>query len=376
MPCVLCKNAETKSRTVGGKARAVCPICGEILFSPIDAQLCYGDKKSKRADVLFAVSDRYIFVHKLKGFERTIYALGIIGGIILAAIVRTVKEKRMPYSFVDLNDVDHIIAPYRNKKYKKDDVMKVIMKDGTDFIIKTSQITIMPTAQFLKEKGIPLIDGSDKNYGETFCERPFFRPDAIGRSVAPSAASKIKMLKKNFVAPAVAHTCVTSTSAAAAPQAQPQPQPQQQPKASPVADEPPYRAASAVPSTVAELGLRVMTYSVLSKAGINYVSQLTELTARDLRGFGAGEMAIDEIQQALASFGLSLKTIAEVKRENSSQPIITPPPAPAPKATEVTDEPPYQPVRKKDPNVKFCRKCGEKLRRDDVFCPECGADQR
>ena len=454
MSCVLCKNAEVKSVTKDGKKSAVCPICGEILYAPVDAYLCYGDRKSKRVDVLFTVSDRYIFFHKLKGFERPIYALGIIGGIILAAIVRTFKENRMPYSFIDLNDVDRIIAPYKNKKYKKDDAMKVIMKDGTDFIIKTSSVSIMPTANFLSKSGVKLVDGTSLHHGETFCERPYFvAPNTIGRSVAPSAASKIKMMKKNFVAPAVAHTAVTSNSAAqvfaqafgksssATPSQTAQSHSQPQPSA--VADEPPYRSSSApqgtpspsshqapkntptqsaasasqAPFTVAELNMRVATYNSLAKNGINYVSQLLEKTARDLRSLGIGEIAIDEIQHTLSQYSLSLKPLtasyseapAASAQEKRSEPIITPPPASAaydtsyqpkvtpvadeppyqprvtpvadeppyqPRVTPVADEPPYQPKPKKDPNVKFCRKCGEKIRRDDVFCPECGADQR
>ena len=426
MPCILCKNSETKSRSVGGKNRAVCPICGEILYAPIDAYLCYGDKKSKRTDVLFTVSDRYIFFHKLKGFERTLYGLGIIFGIILAAIVRTVKENRMPYSFIDLNDVDRVIAPYKNKKFKKEDAMKVIMKDGTDFIVKTSSVSIMPTANFLSKSGVKLVDGTSLHHGETFCERPYFvAPNTIGRSVAPSAASKIKMMKKNFVAPAVAHTAVTSNSAAQvfaqafgkSSSATPSQTAQSHSQPSAVADEPPYRSSSApqgtpspsshqapkntptqsaasasqAPFTVAELNMRVATYNSLAKNGINYVSQLLEKTARDLRSLGIGEIAIDEIQHTLSQYSLSLKPLtasyseapAASAQEKRSEPIITPPPASAthdtsyqPKVAPVADEPPYQPKPKKDPNVKFCRKCGEKIRRDDVFCPECGADQR
>ena len=400
MSCVLCKNAEVKSVTKDGKKSAVCPICGEILYAPVDAYLCYGDRKSKRVDVLFTVSDRYIFFHKLKGFERPIYALGIIGGIILAAIVRTFKENRMPYSFIDLNDVDRIIAPYKNKKYKKDDAMKVIMKDGTDFIIKTSSVSIMPTANFLSKNGVKLVDGTSLHHGETFCERPYFvAPNTIGRSVAPSAASKIKMMKKNFVAPAVAHTAVTSgdifkaaapsdKAASSAPQGTPSPSSHQAPKNTPTQS---AASASQAPFTVAELNMRVATYNSLAKNGINYVSQLLEKTARDLRSLGIGEIAIDEIQHTLSQYSLSLKPLtasyreapAASAQEKRSEPIITPPPASAaydtsyqPRVTPVADEPPYQPKPKKDPNVKFCRKCGEKIRRDDVFCPECGADQR
>ena len=132
MRCVLCKNAETRSKYINGKSCTVCPICGAIFEDPNDAYLCYGDKKSRGMDVLFTVSDRYIFFHRLKGFERIIYGLGIIFGIIIAMMVRSAKKNRMPYSFVDINDVDHIIAPYKNRKFKKDDAMKFVMKDGSE----------------------------------------------------------------------------------------------------------------------------------------------------------------------------------------------------------------------------------------------------
>ena len=180
------------------------------------------------------------------------------------------------------------------------------------------------------------------------------------------------MLKKNYVASPVAHTKATTTAANAAPKAAAQQAaPKATQQAAPVADEPAYRSSSRVPTTVAELNLRVSTFSALSRSGINYVSQLTDLTARDLRKFGLSEMSIDETQQSLASFGLSLKAVSQAA-ESTAASYVTPPPAPKAEPAPSADEP----IRKKDPNFKFCRKCGEKIRRDDVFCPECGADQR
>lgn len=172
------------------------------------------------------------------------------------------------------------------------------------------------------------------------------------------------------------------------------------------------------PEMVGDLGLDVMTFAHIFDLGISSIDMLTACSKAQLLAHGVPEDALVEVETKLAQHGFALAEDApvvepetipepvvetfsavleaaqEIKQQAASAPIAEavnepvpvaepapvaepvqiPKPAPAPVVEHKREEAPAMP--KRDPNVKFCRNCGAKLRRSDNFCVECGADQR
>lgn len=340
MPCPMCKTAERQDKK--------CPNCGLFIVNDTELDLIYGTSYRQRLTVRFSFTDRYLIIHRLKGLEKSSNGFGILGGAIVSAVTLMAKESKLPYAYYGLNELKEVIYPYRNKKFKKNKAMKFVFKDDSDFIIKDIfEDNLLLISKCLPKLGIPVIDGSNIDNGDVFCKKPFVTEDTVGLRVCSSAAGFIKMFPENFsVEPIVG---MGSTAKTANVQPQPQPNAQPQPASKPVQSRQIF--------IVAELELRVKTYNSLRRAGISEIDDLTTRTREELLNCGIDAQGIDEIEARLSNYGLHLagSSVSNAQLTNQS----------APKQEPSSEQ-----------GFKFCRMCGAKIRRSDLFCLECGADQR
>ena len=463
MPCFACKTAEIKNNT--------CPNCGKFLFTEVETDLILGNS-NRRTTVRISASDRYIIIHKAKHFEKSTNGLGLIGGVVVSAVVLTARDGKLPYGFYGLHEIQKAVFPYKNKKLKKDRAMKIFFRDGSDIILVFWNDMLSKLCKCFENQGIEIVDGSNLDHGDTFCVKPFVNDDTVGVRVCADIAPHVKMMKGNFVAPVMVGAAVPR------PQAPVQPNPVQFVPA-PTSNPAPVPEK---PEMIADLGLRVMTYNKLMRLGVDRVEVLTICSRESLLTNNISEESVQEIEKRLSVYGLALKKsqvhtrpqapkkpemvgelglgvmpfahifnlgisridaltacskaqllaqgvpediLAEVEAklvehgfafaapapaaepETIPEPVVEPfsavfettqkvqqeaaasvtqnllatsAPATEPTMVEFAPAPaaetPAPAVPKRDPNVKFCRRCGAKLRRSDIFCAECGMDQR
>ncbi len=354
LACPMCKTAERNDK--------YCPNCGNFYLIDNELDLIYGESYRRRVEVRLSLTDRYIIIHRNKGMERSSNGFGIIGGAIVSSVVLTAREGKLAYGFYGIDEIREIVYPYRNSKFKKNRALKVVFKDGSDFILRDlieDRLKLMYLR--LAKCGVTVIDGKTLNCGDRFCDKPFVTPETVGVRVCASAARVIKMMPDNFAVEPIG-----TTSAQPKIQLQQQPQTyQSQSHQQATACQPPKE--STAPNThkgdiltVSELNLTVMAYNGLRRAGISEIGDLVTRTREELKLCGINDACILEIQTRLAANGLSLAGVAAKPSQEAT----------AGYQTSQSETP------KRDPDVKFCRKCGAKLRRSDVFCIECGADQR
>lgn len=216
MACTCCGNTQT-GKTADGQ-HTICPNCGQ--FYPVNTQvnMIYGTRYHDRACGLdIAVTERYFMVHLVPGQKGAKAAFGLVGWMVSVGM-----DNMETWGYYDRNEFQAVIFPYRNNKLKEDYAMKFIRWDGSDFILRGQFGTSMAkTADSLKQAGYPVVDGTDRFFGDVYCEKPFLTEKTLGTRICPSAASFSRQGKGTFVAEA----CVGAGQAAPQRPA-PQPTPQ------------------------------------------------------------------------------------------------------------------------------------------------------
>ena len=386
-----------------------CSVCGEFYYTDQEILVYYGEKKYARITARFFLSNKYFMLHKCKHFEKSSNGLGLLGGIVVSAVVLAAKQKKLPYAFYGMHELKEIIYPYCNKKFKKCREVKCVFKDGGDLILSFPLDTLARgVADRIASTGVTLIDGTGKHFGETYCEKPFLNEDTVGCRVVADAATKINMMKKNFrVEPIGGYA---PEEPAPAPKAEPAPAPEAEP------------APKAEPVHIEDLDIRVRAYNALRKANINRVDELTAKNREELKYAGVAEKELEEVEARLAAYGLQLAPVPQPEPAPQQMPqtledlnirvmpynkltragIARIDQLTAKSAEELRQlglieaeleeleerlaeiglalaqppQPEIQPAPEQSGDTKFCRMCGTKIRRSDIFCLECGADQR
>ena len=199
--CEFCKN------TIQDKMP--CPYCGTVIAAAT-ATFVYGQTHNQTYGCEIRVTNKYIIVRSVskKELAATTGAAaggGILGALIAGGINGAIKKC---YGYYDLVDVQKAIFPYHNNSYKKDTAIKIINKDGTDFIIHFnlngllfSAKTARTFAEGLTKAGVYVENGSASNYGHIFCAQPFVNENTFGTRVCQSAASFVQLDQRQFVAP-------------------------------------------------------------------------------------------------------------------------------------------------------------------------------
>ena len=204
--CDFCKSAEL----VG----ATCPNCGRILCNFQECHIISGAKASTEI-ARISLTDKYMMLY-IRGAGKTVAAasFGLLGALAAEALSSGTR-----YGFYDFKEMEKVIYPYRNSKFKKDNALKIVNKDGSDMIIKQviGAISMDKLAACFKAGGVP-IDSSCTDYGKVFCAKPFVDKKTMAARICPSAAGFVKPVKGNFLAASVSGQPASAPVSAPAPE--------------------------------------------------------------------------------------------------------------------------------------------------------------
>lgn len=196
--CEFCKNENQVTATCAYCGNFICGGSGNFVFGS------QGEKMSAEVKI----TTKYIIIRKLSKTELATSVgagagFGLVGALVANGINAAMKKT---YAYYDIQEIEKAIYPYQNKKYKKDLAVKIINKDGTDFILvfdmnglfssKSAKIMIDGIAK----AGIFIENGLGKNYGAEYCSHPFVNMDTFGVRICKSASTFVKMTDKNYVA--------------------------------------------------------------------------------------------------------------------------------------------------------------------------------
>lgn len=185
------------------KATNYCKSCGKPKCVFSDAIVIYGKEWKNRCFARFAITDKFLIIKKESRAKKGAAAsFGLIGALVASTID---PSKGSPLGYYSLSEIKHIIWPYKNKKLKNEESMKIVNHDGSDIILK-GELTCPMFSSVIKrfeECNVTVIDGKSKNFGDAFCENPFVDEDTVGCRVSPEAAKIVCMMKENFIAPAI-----------------------------------------------------------------------------------------------------------------------------------------------------------------------------
>lgn len=222
--CEFCKNPL--------QPKTSCPHCGNIVAEAV-ATFVYGQTKKQATTCEIRVTDKYIIVRSVSKKELATAtgaaaSAGFLGALIAEGINGTIKKC---YGYYDLREIQKAIFPYRNSIYKKDTALKIVNKDGTDFLLYFNMNGLLFSAKAarnfaagLARVGVYIENGASANYGAVFCARPFVDENTLGRRVCASAASFVQLDPRQFVVSADtagANQGTAQTSQAHAPTAAP-----------------------------------------------------------------------------------------------------------------------------------------------------------
>lgn len=322
--CDFCKSAEL----VGG----TCPNCGRILCNFQECHIISGTKPSTEL-ARISLTDKYMMLY-IRGTGKTVAAasFGLLGALAANALSSGTR-----YGFYDFKEIEKVIYPFRNSKFKKDNALKIVNKDGSDMIIKQviGAVSMDKIAACFKAGGVA-IDSSCVDYGKVFCAKPFVDKKTMASRICPSAAPFVKPVKGNFLAESVSGQTVN----------EPTPAPVPTPEAVPTPSVP---TSTPEPVPTPEPVQTVKAESIKTEQPeVVYVPSV--------------EAKLEEKQV--------------INEPVVSQPIQETPPAPMP--VSMPTPPPVQQapsVQPTQPAFKFCYNCGNKIAYNDNFCFKCGARQ-
>lgn len=230
--CNLCKNPAISEDE--------CPYCGKTLGT-FKAKLIYGYTKKESVGCELKFTDKYLAV---KTLTKASSALNSVAVASLGAATFTTKNSKTItndfFAFYDYNEMQKIVYPFECKQIKNEAAMKIVNKDGTDFVVILEFHGVLGMMMVIAlvsslENNICIEDGSKKR-DENVCFKPFLNPEIAGRRVCPSAATFVKMTDQQFIAQPISNV-------AQAPQQPTYSQPVQQP----VYQEPPVQPVQQAP---------------------------------------------------------------------------------------------------------------------------------
>ena len=196
--CIYCR------QNTYDRSKHFCTSCGKPKLGFNDVLVVYGKTWSDKCFGRMAFTDKFLIIKKETQLRKGVAAsFGLVG-----AIVASVADpsKGSPLGYYSLSEIKHVIWPYNNRKLKRAECMKIVNRDGSDLILKGELTCTMfvDVVKRFKECNVTVIDGKNQNFGDTYCEKPFVNADTLGRRVSPDAAGVVRMMRENFVAPAIA----------------------------------------------------------------------------------------------------------------------------------------------------------------------------
>lgn len=196
--CEYCKNEIPKG--------SHCPYCGKMLIYMAEAKFVSGATFSESAICEVTLTDKYILLRKVSMAEHirsgTNAQLGLTGFLVNNTVDRIKKKS---HGYYDLREIQKVVYPCKTTSLNKDNVFRVVNKDGTDFAIACDSSgflgpkkTAKKIADFFRSFNIPVEDGSNAPQ-PTFSMHPFVDKETFGRRVCGSAASFVQLTDEQFV---------------------------------------------------------------------------------------------------------------------------------------------------------------------------------
>lgn len=195
--CIYCR------QNTYDKNKVFCASCGKIKSVFNDVIVVYGKEWKNRCPARFALTDKFLIIKKDSNARKGLASsFGLVGAVVASSID---PSKGSPLGYYSLSEIKHIIWPYNNKKLKSNESMKIVNHDGTDLILKGELTCPMFSIliKYFKECNVTVVDGKNKNFGDTYCEKPFVHEKTLGCRVSPEAAKIVCMMKENFIAPSI-----------------------------------------------------------------------------------------------------------------------------------------------------------------------------
>ena len=281
------------------------------------------------------------------------------------------RDDETRYGYYALSELRHVVYPFRANKIKEDVGIRFVFRDGSDFILKRGYGHWTGVCAFLKEAGVEIVDGSDRHFGDRYCQKPFINEDTADLRVCAPAAKDIQMMEGNLAVPLIGGAEAEQMPVKTVPMLQ----------------------------TVYDLSLPVGALNNIKSKGLILLKDLLAKSVPELRAMGIKEATLLQLSTAREKFGLIQgEGFAQLRKpphipveERPAEPTAPEPtaakPAPEPAAAPPVKEAPQPmaeaaPVEeapaapRRDRKFKFCHCCGEKLEPEDAFCPECGTKQR
>lgn len=239
--CDYCKSAELIGNT--------CPNCGRILCNFEECHIISGTNAAFEL-ARITVTDKYMMLY-VRGAGKTFAAasFGLLGALAAEAL-----SSGNRYGFYDLKEIEKVIYPYINSKFKKDTALKIVNKDGSDMIIRQviGAVKMDKIAACFKAAGV-FVDSSRTDYGKVFCLKPFVDKKTMASRICPSAASFVKPVKGNFLAASVSGQVASAPAPAPAATVKPeQPTVTYTPPVETKAEEKPAPAPAPAPNVTIE----------------------------------------------------------------------------------------------------------------------------
>ncbi|MDO4608215.1 MAG: zinc ribbon domain-containing protein [Clostridia bacterium] len=224
--CEYCRKETQKQK--------VCPDCGTTIYSAMGKIIC-GPTAKDMSYCSIAVTDKNIIISRMSKGEVNAKRYSGAGGLIGVLIVDAATTKTRECGYYPLKNIQKGIFPYLATGIKKKNAIKLINNDGTDFILIVDQPTfydsvwkaLKKTVAAIGER-IPLMeDGSNTNFGNTICTKPYvtlenfdkIKPEYAASASAVSTAPAPQQTSVTQPQPVVVTPLETASNATAAPKA-------------------------------------------------------------------------------------------------------------------------------------------------------------
>lgn len=176
---------------------AVCAHCGKIIYTA-GGQIIYGKTIKDIVDCEVTITDKYLIIRKVSKAEVRGTRMGNAGGLVGAIIAEAAKSpEEKPHGFYLLSNIAKGIYPYRASGIRRNNAIKLINKDSTDFILIFDKPGFIDgTAKVLKKmvanirNAVPVFeDGSRLNFGAVLCATPYVTFNTLDKIKAIPIAS-------------------------------------------------------------------------------------------------------------------------------------------------------------------------------------------
>lgn len=192
-----------------GQKTGTCAYCGTVYYTA-GVTFIYGQTEKDSYGSEFRLTNKYLIVRsvskaEMAGNVTAGAAFGLIGALAATAVDSARKKS---YGFYDLQDLQKVIYPYHTNSLKKDTAFKFINKDGSDFVLNFN-LNGMFSGKAAKDFAATLVNLGvfvENGAGSTYpfcCMTPFVNQATFATRVCQSAATFVKMIDEQFIAPPI-----------------------------------------------------------------------------------------------------------------------------------------------------------------------------